>query len=104
MGLEERLWGVGVGEHLFGDGLQLVQPDSALLVHVEAHEMAPAFTLDLEVHELEPSTGSHSLGHATDDFLCSLLLQAVSLQQKRVGAGPPWCPTPSRNSKGSRAF
>jgi len=61
--------------------------------------MAPAFTFDLDIHQLEPPTRSHPFGDAVNDSLCSLLLQAVPLQQKRVGASPLWCTTPSWNSK-----
>jgi hypothetical protein len=39
-----------------------------------------------------------------NDLLGSLLLQAFSLQQKRVGASPLWCTTPSWNSKDNRPF
>ena len=104
VGAVDRVLGVEDGGDLFGDGLELVEADPAFLVHVEAHEMAPAFTLDLDIHEFESSTASHPLGDAADDLLCSLLLQAFSLQQKRVGASPLWCTTPSWNSKDIRAF
>jgi hypothetical protein len=64
--------------------------------------MAPAFTLDLDIHQLESPARSHPLGDAVNDLPGSLLLQAFSLQQKRVGASPLWCTTPSWNSKDNR--
>ena len=47
--------------------------------------MAPAFTLDLDVDELETATARDPLGNAPDNIPGSLLPQAVSLQKKEWG-------------------
>ena len=53
---------------LFGDRLQLVEADAALLVHEEAHELPAAAPLDLDVHELEAAALRHPLGDRRHDL------------------------------------
>ena len=103
VGAVDRVLGVQDGGDLFRDRLQLVQPDPALLVHEEAHEMAPAFTLDLDVHELETAAvrrPARPRSRTTSSAPCSF--RPVP-SKKKSGASPLRCITPSWNSKDNRA-
>ena len=86
----DRVLGVQNRRDLLGDRLQVVEADSAGLVHVEAHELPPARPLHLDVDELEAPVGRHPLRDGPDPLERPVLLRQSHTLQKKEWATPLW--------------